>query len=103
MLGEASTIEAMRKRSIFHQLSTEREGAASRMSPCQFGERAYVLGMSNKLILVGAVALSVFGLASCAVEQERKVVLPQSSESELPWNGLLPGEGQGALGGLQQR
>jgi len=73
------------------------------MSSCQLGERVYGLDMSFKSILMGAVALSFLGLVSCGIEPERKVVLPQSSESELPWNGLREGEAQGALGAFQRR
>ena len=55
--------------------------------------------MSSKLIL-GAVA--ILGLASCGVEQERQVVLPQSENSVLPWNIQQEGEGLGQFGALQR-
>ncbi|MDP0489937.1 MAG: hypothetical protein Q7Q71_02655 [Verrucomicrobiota bacterium JB023] len=47
--------------------------------------------------------LAAMGLASCAVEEERKPVLPESAESELPWNRMQPGEGQGMFGAMQSR
>ena len=59
--------------------------------------------MSVKTLLgMVAVLVSAFGFASCAYEQERKVVLPQSDESVLPWNGLREGEALGQFGGFQR-
>ena len=54
------------------------------------------------LLVLAAALVSVFGFASCAVEQERQVVLPQSDESELPWNGLQEGEALGQFGAFQR-
>ncbi|MEM9080916.1 MAG: hypothetical protein AAGC74_09525 [Verrucomicrobiota bacterium] len=54
-----------------------------------------------KLILL-SLAL-VFGVVGCAVQEERKPVLIESEESELPWNRMQEGEGQGLLGGFQRR
>ena len=55
-------------------------------------------------MLFGSVAALVFtfGFCSCGVEQERQVVLPQSDESELPWNGLQEGEALGQFGAFQR-
>lgn len=55
-------------------------------------------------MILGSVAALVltFGFASCAVEEERKVVLPQSDESELPWNRMQEGEGLGQFGAFQR-
>lgn len=59
--------------------------------------------MTLKMLLGTATALVfVFGFSSCAMEEKRKVVLPQSDESELPWNRLLEGEGQGQFGAFQR-
>ncbi|MGJ8725938.1 MAG: hypothetical protein ACSHYB_15395 [Roseibacillus sp.] len=59
--------------------------------------------MSLKMILGSVAALVLtFGFASCAVEEERKVVLPQSDESELPWNRMQEGEGLGQFGAFQR-
>lgn len=59
--------------------------------------------MKVQFALLFAISLASFSLSSCGVQQERKVVLPQSNESELPWNGLLEGEGLGQFGALQRR
>ena len=50
------------------------------------------------LALISAVALLS---VSCGTLPERpKHKGPQSSESSIPWNHRLPGEGEGALGGI---
>lgn len=59
--------------------------------------------MKMKFVLWLALPILFGSLASCAIEQERKVVLPESDESDLPWNGMQEGEGQGMLGGFQRR
>lgn len=59
--------------------------------------------MKNKAPLLLSIALIGFAFSSCSFEQERQVVLPQSDESELPWNGLREGEALGQLGAFQRR
>lgn len=59
--------------------------------------------MIQNIFCLGLIAAFGLGLSSCAIEEERKPVLPQSESSELPWNRMLEGEGQGQFGAFQQR
>lgn len=58
--------------------------------------------MMMKLISVSLTALGFLSLASCGIEQERQVVLPESNESDIPWNRMQEGEGLGQLGAFQR-
>lgn len=54
-----------------------------------------------KLITLSLIGIVAVLCTSCGTLPEKpKTVGPQSSESAIPWNRRLPGEGQGALGGL---
>lgn len=59
--------------------------------------------MRQKISSFGVIATILISLSSCGIEQKRQVVLPQSDESVLPWNGLREGEAQGQFGAIQQR
>lgn len=56
----------------------------------------------NKIITFGLAVIVAVLSTSCGVlpELPNKVAGPTSSESTIPWNRRLPGEGQSALGGL---
>lgn len=59
--------------------------------------------MISKLFLSLLTAALTLGLSSCAMEQERKPVpAPGSDESDLPWNMMQPGEGQGQFGAFSR-
>lgn len=54
-----------------------------------------------KYLTFSLVAIVAVLSTSCGTLPEKpKHVGPQSSESAIPWNHRLPGEGQGALGGI---
>lgn len=57
--------------------------------------------MKSSLLLLAPV-LSLFALASCADEPERKPVPPTSDTSKIPWNRPIAGQGQGQFGMLPQ-
>jgi hypothetical protein len=62
--------------------------------------------MRQRIFLLGALLgmpLASLTLSSCAVEQERQVTLPESDESDMPWNRMQEGEGLGQLGAFQRR
>ncbi|MBK1834547.1 hypothetical protein [Roseibacillus ishigakijimensis] len=59
--------------------------------------------MKLKYALWLALPALFLGLASCATEKERQVVLPESEESDLPWNSMREGEGLGQFGAFQNR
>lgn len=67
------------------------------------GKNAYSAPMMTKLISASLAALGFLSLASCGTQQERQVVLPESRESDIPWNRMQEGEGLGQLGAFQQR
>ncbi len=58
--------------------------------------------MKKKVFCLGVAIAFTFGLSNCGLEGERQVVLPQSQESELPWNIQQEGEGLGQFGALQR-
>lgn len=66
------------------------------------GKRVYSPLMLTKLISTLLVALGFLSLASCGIEPERQVVLPESGESDIPWNRMQEGEGLGQLGAFQR-
>lgn len=49
-----------------------------------------------------AVIVAVLSTSCGTLPEKPKHKGPQSSESVIPWNRRLPGEGEGALGGLGQ-
>jgi hypothetical protein len=62
--------------------------------------------MKRRISLLGALfgmASGSFATSSCAVEEERQVTLPESEASDMPWNRMQEGEGQGQLGAFQRR
>jgi len=57
--------------------------------------------MCMRYFTLSLAGLIAFLSVSCGTLPEKpKKIGPQSSESTIPWNRRLPGEGQSALGGL---
>ena len=54
------------------------------------------------LTLSLAVIVAVLSTSCGTLPEKPQFKGPQSSESNIPWNRRLPGEGQGALGGIGQ-
>lgn len=57
-----------------------------------------------RIFLLMVLACSLGLLGGCAKERDPKPVGPAgSAEGDMPWNRPMPGEGQGAFGGVFDR
>lgn len=56
--------------------------------------------MKRFLLLSLLVSAMPLGLVSCANKEERKVVGPTSTSSQIPWNRPIAGQGAGQMGAM---